>query len=603
MVRGFGTALGSVCLFALSVGAANAASKTCDEALKAFKPDNQTSVVFVKPFAKGDTIILSEPATPYTQTATADLCLVKLLVGPGNPGPADAPSTSPGIGIEVWLPLAERWNERVHVLGGGGFDGGPHGTARAIGEPRAAATAAREGAVTAHSDGGHPRRGAVPGQGKGGADFGMLPDGSLNTVLWKDFASRAIHETAVKTKALAAFYYGRPARYAYFEGSSNGGRQAFALAQTHPDDFDGIIGSMPAINWSSFMVGDLYPQLVFQRDLGGAVPSEAKQDLVSNAAIRACDTVGGVHLGYILEASACRYDPTKDPEVLCTSDGGRNGTPDCVTRQEARSFNKIWYGPTADGSAPDPAVDNGWDRKLGGARRWYGFPRGTSLYNATFSRLFRTSAGVTNPEGPFTHATDMVAIVLGDPKLAWNNFENATGNGQDGWKRLSYAQLAAVPAKGRALQTQLGGIDTDNPDLSAFAARGGKFLSWHGVHDEAIPVQGTTQYYDQVTRTMGGLAKVQSFFRLYIVPGMGHATPNGTSNPVASPPIVDPEAFYQRLVDWVEKGAAPDRLDLQSPAGRPTRNSQPICPYPQAATFVSGDPREAESYRCAVRKP
>ena len=50
--------------------------------------------------------------------------MVKLNVGPGNPGPADAPSTSPGIGIEIWLPAAANWNNRIHVLGGGGWAGG-----------------------------------------------------------------------------------------------------------------------------------------------------------------------------------------------------------------------------------------------------------------------------------------------------------------------------------------------------------------------------------------------------------------------------------------------------------------------------------------------
>ena len=39
----------------------------------------------------------------------------------GNPGPAGAPSTSAGIGIEVWLPAKAAWNNRIHALGGGGW--------------------------------------------------------------------------------------------------------------------------------------------------------------------------------------------------------------------------------------------------------------------------------------------------------------------------------------------------------------------------------------------------------------------------------------------------------------------------------------------------
>ena len=64
----------------------------------------------------------------------------------------------------------------------------------------------------------------------------------------------------------------------------------------------------------SFTPGMLWPHLVYQRDLGGKALSTAQLDLVSNAAIEACDIVGGQHMGYILDNAACTYDPTKDPD-------------------------------------------------------------------------------------------------------------------------------------------------------------------------------------------------------------------------------------------------------------------------------------------------
>ncbi|MFS2051804.1 hypothetical protein ACEN8K_23235 [Variovorax sp. CT11-76] len=101
---------------------ASAAPLACDDTLKAnFKPDALTTVVAVKAFKKGDALILGGTATGATPLAANDVCMVKLNVGPGNPGPADAPSTSPGIGIEVWLPAKAAWNSRVHALGGGGW--------------------------------------------------------------------------------------------------------------------------------------------------------------------------------------------------------------------------------------------------------------------------------------------------------------------------------------------------------------------------------------------------------------------------------------------------------------------------------------------------
>ena len=371
----------------------------CDDSLKArFIPDELTTVVLVKTFRKGDLLILSETAGPKTAFAANDICLVKLNVGPGNPGPVDAPSTSPGIGIEIWLPM-QNWNGRVHALGGGGWVGGSAGSATSIAEPRAAAVAGNEGAVSSTTDSGHPYVGNPP-LPWGSGDFAMNPDGTINQALWRDFATRSLHEQAVKTKALAATFYGRPPRYSYWEGSSSGGRQGISLAQNYPDDFDGIIANLPSLYSTRAGSYRLYPQVVMQRDLGGVLLTEQQQDLVSNAAIHACDLIGGQHLGYIMDPASCRYDPKADPEVLCASDGGRNRTGACVTRMQAATFNKIWYGMTADGSVPPPAVDNGWVSEITGKRRWYGVARGTSLHNAFYSRMLGANAGLLNIAGP-----------------------------------------------------------------------------------------------------------------------------------------------------------------------------------------------------------
>src|SRR5690606_24922121 len=138
----------------------------------------------------------------------------------------------------------------------------------------------------------------------------------------------------------------------------------------------------------------VYPSLVFENDLDGQPLSHGQLDLVSNAAIAACDEVGGEHLGYLLDPASCTYDPTGDAEVLCRSDGGRNPTMDCVTRVQAQAFNKIWYGPTTDGSVPDPREDNGWSMPPRGKHLWYGLARGTSLWNAFFTTALGRPSGL-----------------------------------------------------------------------------------------------------------------------------------------------------------------------------------------------------------------
>src|SRR3984893_18432726 len=190
-------------LFAAAPVTSAAGTLSCDDSLKTrFAIDPDTTVTLIRLFNKGDNLNLD--GTPSKKTAARDLCMVKLNVGPGNPGPAGAPSTSRGIGIEIWLPSP--WNGRVHVIGGGGFVGNPDissltqlGTAGSL--TQAYETAGAEGSVSAVTHTGHVAHGRA-----GAGSFAMLPEGDVNKALWRDFASRGIHETAVKAKALAAIY-------------------------------------------------------------------------------------------------------------------------------------------------------------------------------------------------------------------------------------------------------------------------------------------------------------------------------------------------------------------------------------------------------------
>jgi feruloyl esterase len=571
---------------------------TCDDSMKAeFKPDSLTTVLLVKAYKKGDPLALSNtPATPAPPAAANDVCVVKLLVGPGNPGPAGLPSTSAGIGIEVWLPTPANWNHRIHVIGGGGWAGGVQtdptrlagagGAGGPTSSPMIAST--MEGAVSASTDTGHTG---------GNGSFAMNPDGTINTVLWNDFAQRGIHEMALKTKALTKSYYGKNAKYAYWDGFSTGGRQGHKLAQLHPEDFDGILAGAPAFNWTRFITNELYPQIVYQRDLGGVPLTAGQLNLMGNAAINACDVVGGQHLGYIEDPSQCRYDPTLDASVLCTASGGTNTTANCVSATQAQAMNKLWYGEARNGSAPSPAVDNAWDPTLDGNHLWYGLARGSS-----FGGLGGSNAGVP---APFTIATDMVALEDQNPTLATPSFTNPTGNGANGWKNLSYPLLGTSYDNGVLLQAPFAYINTDNPDLRKFKASGGKMLLYHGLADVLIMPQGSIQYYNRVVAEMGSLKHVQKFYRFFLVPGMTHGLGNGTTNPNANPPLPGTAAtgtqqLYDVLTNWVEKGMAPTRIDISTVATTafPVVKSRPICLYPAKAKYTGGDVNIASSYTC-----
>jgi hypothetical protein len=559
------------------------ANLTCDDTMKTlFVPDAQTSVLLVKSWKKGDALLLTGTATASTPIAANDMCLVKLLVGPGNPGPASAPSTTQGIGIEIWLPSPANWNNRLHLLGGAGMAGGQQTSLTAIVNAPTAApwtVAGVEGAVAATTDTGHV---------SGGGDILMNPDGTVNTLVWSQFSEQGIHQMTLKTKALALAYYGKAQKYTYWHGGSTGGRQGMKQAQTFPNDFDGIVATQPAINWARFSTASVYPQVVYNMDLGGVAPTTAQLNAVSLAAISACDVVGGQHLGYPLDPSQCTYDPTTDPSVICVANGGTNATANCVTPAIAKAINKVWYGQTVDGSVPSPSVDNGGAPTLSGVHRWFGMARGTSL---------TALASAT----PSSIDIDLVALELQDPTWSLPTFLNATSNGTNRWKNLTYDQLSDAYDRGVALQGPFANIDTNNPDLSAYKAHGGKIISEVGLNDNLIFQNGVIYYYNQVVAQLGGLAAVQSFFVLYTVPGMGHFPANGTANPNANPPIPLQSDTYALLTAWVESGTVPGRRDISSPVTptNPVANTAPICVYPLKRAYVSGNLGVTASYTCS----
>jgi feruloyl esterase len=571
---------------------------SCDESLKAaFKPDADTSVTFVKAFNKGDVLALPDtPAMPPPPTAANAVCMVKLNVGPGNPGPAGAPSTSPGIGIEVWLPLAANWNGKVHVLGGGGWAGGTAiSSTTVVGAANAAAVAGGEGAVSAQTDTGHT---------VGSGSFAVNPDGSINTALWRDFSERAIHQMAIVSKALAHGFYQSDPTYSYWDGCSTGGRQGLKEAQVNPDDFDGILAVAPAINWTKFITAELYPQIVVQRDLAGAPLTTEQVRLVSAAAVNACDSsVSGQHDGYVSDVSGCHYDPAGDLSVICTANGGTNASAGCLTPQQANAVNKIWYGQSMDGSMPAPAADNGFHATLSVNQLWYGVTRGarigSDLATGGDFGLASSNAGMASP---FTIATDQVALNLQDLSLATAMFSNAAGGGADKWKALSYADLARAWNEGVKLQSSFANINTDNPDLTKFRDLGGKLLMAHGLADQLIPPQGSINYYERVSSMMGGLAETRKFFRHFEIPGMAHCGGNGSAtgvegvSPPPNPPLPAPRQLYQVLTDWVEKGEAPESIVVSN---ADNTSSRPLCMYPTKLSYTgTGDVATAASYTC-----
>ena len=372
--------------------------------------------------------------------------------------------------------------------------------------------------------------------------WAITPDGAVNEPLLTNFASRSVHDLAVVGKAVTKEFYDRAPSYSYWNGCSTGGRQGYLAAQEYPRDFQGILADAPALSWDRFAVATLWPQVVFHEE--GVSPTTCELGAFNEAAIEACDTVDGVQDGIIDDPQACRWDPR---ELVGTKVDCGDSTV-TISADVADAVRKIWAGPvSSDG------------RKL-----WYGPNKG-----ADFGWL-------ATPGQPFVVADYWVKsfverdLDLDTAALSYEQFEQIF--------RSSQRQFHDV-------------IGSDDPDLSRFARAGGKLLSWHGQADQLVPTQGTVDYRERVERRFGGSARVDRFYRLFLLPGVQHCGGgNGTQ----------PTDALGALVNWVEKGKAPATLATAATREDGTVVTRDVCSYPHRTRYTGGDPASASNYRCTI---
>lgn len=603
------TTLAGIALLAAVCGAAPASAQqlACDDGLKtAFHPDAATTVIAVRAIKKGEELVAQDSPKPITMAT--DMCLVKLLVGPGTTAEKDknTKSYSEGIGIEVWLPAPASWNERIRNYGGGGWVGGGHRFEGKIGSKVPALVNANMGYASGTTDAGQPWY--------QDGSFTFLSDGKINVEGIRDFSVRAMVEQAVKTKALTALYYGRAPKFSYYDGHSQGGRQGMKIAQEFPELYDGYMIAAPALSIPSFSIGALYPQIVMKTELGftaldkpKATAFAAKVDAANKRAVAACDKAG---LGFLLDPFACDYDPARDAAALCVGEGGEGVTGSnadaatCMSVKEAVALDKIWYGATPDGSYDAAqSTDSRGGKMLGAKQLWWTFTRSTAI------------------GGLITGASaDGVALALQDIRYAADASGSGAGNipftttsttERNKWRELDYAALAAAVGKYRALQpTLFSNLGTDNADLSKLRDLGRKIVVYNGLVDDAIPPAGSVNYHERVAAAMGGQAEVQKFMRMYLLPGAAHSSQgrayaaNGQNDSVPLPklpgnnnqtPTREQDQLFSALTDWVEKGTAPGEIMLTS---RDSKVSYPVCVYPLRTTWNGGPVTQPGSFGC-----
>jgi tannase/feruloyl esterase len=496
-----------------------------------------------------DTTVM-KAATVAAAGATPEYCDVQLAV--------DNPSNGV-VHVGVFLPVAS-WNGRFVGTGGGGYSvGDPTRPCGVAPDEQMQPCALDAGYATANTDGGH-----VGKQLDG--SFALNPDRSLNWQKINNLGYLSIHEMTMKAKSVLAAYYGSNPKYSYFDGCSQGGRQGLVEAQRYPADYNGIAAGSPAIGLANSNSAMMWPQVVMK--LADDFLPQCKFVAANAGLTAACDDLDGVKDGLISNWQACRFDARKlvGTATAC-------GT---ITARDADVINNIWDGP----------------RDPNGRLRWPGLHPG-----ATFTRIVNT---VTEPDGTTGPAPFGIA-------LDWFRYWQARNPDLD-WKTLSYDQFIQYFQQSEAQFGQA--LDADDPNLSAFRDAGAKIVIWHGTYDRLLSPRVTMNYYDSVTRMMGGPEQTAQFARLFIAPGAEHCKTNiGPAPAGAYGATAVPGSPLAAVVDWVEHDKAPTQLrGVISPTETLSRNNygqvaltRPLCMYPLVARYKgSGSPDDANSFTCAT---
>jgi feruloyl esterase len=499
--------------------------------------------------------VVAAPATVGGSRVTVPFCRVEGVA---------RPSSDSEIKFEVWLPaVSDKWTGRLKVNGTGGFAGG-------VPYPRLAQDI-RDGFVTAGSNMGH--------------DGGESPNWTVgHPEKVKDWGLRAHYSVATAAKALGTAFYDRPVKYSYFEGCSNGGRQAMMMAQNYPELFDGIVAGAPSM---------FYPDLLFwllwtgkqQIPVAGQPPvlTDAKRAQVTQRVVAACDGIDGLVDGQITNPRACKFDI----ETL-----GPSGDK-TLTAQELAVVKAMYSGTVSEtGVRRSPGA------KLGSEADWI--------------PLFADNGGYGAFIEHFVYSRNT-------PGFDWRSK-------LDFGKTYDESKAALTPFTA-----------APSPDISAFVARGGKLVHYHGWNDAVVPPDGSIAYLyaltqferlrnlpkadfdrevDRLTPQQVAatgetyLDKVKQYHRLFMLPAMGHCMqptsgPSAIGGGASEPPDQYRTSDHHAVsaaINWVEQGVAPDRIVASRfDAGGKALRQRPVCAFPAEARYKgSGDPNDAASFACVT---
>jgi hypothetical protein len=446
---------------------------------------------------------------------------------------------SPEIAFEVSLPA--KWNGRFYMIGNGGHAG------EALEDPGRVAqrnAALQLGFAFAQTNTGHEAA-----KEPGGSFVMSNPQKAI------DYAYRAVHLTATTAKDITKDYYGKPIAHAYWNSCSNGGRQGLMEAQRFPGDFDGIIANAPWVDQTGFTIGAMWNQ----KALSAAPVTPAKLALLAGEVMAKCDAIDGLKDGLIDDPRKCKFDPSRDvPSCAAGTDN-----PDCLTPAQAEAIAKVYSGPISNGKPFFPGYMPGSEAVMPGL---FGGGTGSGWLNVI------VAAQPDAKPADFNLAENTMRYLVHKPPKPDYDYQTFDFDRDihllDDWSKQA---------------------DAKNPDLRKFRKHG-KLLMTYGWADSILQPMMGVNYYEQAIAKNG--PETTDFFRLFMVPGMAHC--GGGIGPDRHDPVT-------AMINWVEKGKAPDSMLASRVVNNQVVRTRPLCAYPQVARYTGqGSVDDAANFRCVA---
>jgi feruloyl esterase len=397
-------------------------------------------------------------------------------------------------------------------------------------------------------------QGVKLGYATGSTDMGTFPNANAaagHPERWADFGYRSTHLMTVVSKAVLKAYYNKPQQHAYFVGCSTGGGQALMEAQRYPNDYNGIIAGAPANNRTHLHINFLRDYLSI-RTGHDSLFTKAEVAEISRMVIAA----------------------------FAGKDGG-NATDNFLTDPRLAKF--------------DPAVffkGKFSDKQIAALKEIYAGPvnlrTGEQIYTSLPPGSENSSLGLMDQQKENLYPTE-------------HYYQQKWAFGADyDFRKFDFDKNMAK------LDDMLAPLlNANNPDLNPLKKSGGKLIMFTGTADPIVPFQDAVNYYERVVTKQGSLQNTQSFFRYFLIPGMGHCGGGNGVNQFGQNIGGNAESTSENnvllaLVKWVEEGTAPEKIIASGfnccAVKGGTRFQRPVYPYPKFPHYVSGDVNSAASY-------